>query len=159
MTPEAARLRMADLCARSEQCESDIMEKLLKLGLGRPEASAVVEELVAGRFIDNSRYARALARDQVRFSGWGRRKIAAKLMSKRIDAGIIREALADIDREEYMEAAMRAGRAKARSLGLAQYDDRMKLLRHLAVRGFEGGVASEVVNRLRLEAEEDVEGA
>lgn len=158
VAPEAAKLRMADLCARSEQCEADILDKLIKMGLGRDEARAIVGELVKGGFIDNRRYAAALARDRVRFSGWGRRKIAVKLMSKRIESSIIREALADIDEGEYTDAAMRAARAKARSLDLEDYEDRMKLLRHLAGRGFEAGVASGVINRLKRECGDNVAG-
>ncbi len=156
---EAARLRMADLCARSEQCEADILAKLLKMGLARGQADEIIGELVKGRFIDNRRYASALAVDAVRFSGWGRRKIAAKLVSKRIDSSLIREALADLDEEEYFEAAMRAARDKVRHLDLRVYEDRMKLMRHLASRGFEGSVASKAAAILKREAEDGMEGA
>lgn len=159
VTAEAARLRMADLCAGGEQCESDIMAKLLKMGLPQGEAREIVSELVERGFIDNRRYAAALAHDQVRFSGWGRRKIAAKLLSKRIESSVIREVLGDLDEEEYLDAAMRVARAKARSLDPGLYEDRIRLLRHLASRGFEADVASKVVNVLKRQTDEDVEGA
>ncbi|MDE7381602.1 MAG: hypothetical protein K2N03_05690, partial [Muribaculaceae bacterium] len=43
VTAEGMKLRMADLCMRSEQCESDIRGKLIRSGL----SSSSVEEIVA----------------------------------------------------------------------------------------------------------------
>lgn len=154
LTREAALLRMADLCARAEMCEWEVMQKLARLGLSSGTARGIVDELVERRFIDNARYAAALARDKVRFSGWGRRKIAAHLMSRRIPSPDIREALGSIDAGEYREALGRAARAKARSLDLTQREDRDRLMRHLAARGFEAGAVTGIVRELRCEEEE-----
>ena len=65
ITPEAALIRMADLCARSEQCSADIEGKLLRLGLSRAQAQKIVGELRDGRFIDDGRYARAFIEGQL----------------------------------------------------------------------------------------------
>ena len=75
---------MADLCARSEQCEADIRQKLYRLGLSSGEVQQIVSQLIDEKFIDNARFARSFARDKCRFSCWGRHKIRLALAAKRL---------------------------------------------------------------------------
>ena len=133
---EKLTLRMAGLCARSEQCSADIYTKLCRGGLTADEAREVLEKLKERRFIDDSRFAAAFARDKVRFAGWGPRKVQAALMAKRIPSTLIREALDSLEAADIEEALMKAAHAKARSLDLAERTDARKLLQHLASRGF-----------------------
>lgn len=150
----AALVRMADLCARSEQCEAEILQKLLRLGLGHADAEGVVAELVERRFIDDARYAAAFARDKVRFAGWGRLKIRAALAAKRIPSATVNEAIAAVEAADYDDALMRAARAKARSLDLDDPADRNRLLRHIASRGFEPSKACEALAMLKSDLSE-----
>ena len=61
--PTAAEMlrRLASLCARSEQCEADIAQKIYRSGLSREEGNEILSKLREGRFIDDSRFARASA--------------------------------------------------------------------------------------------------
>ena len=72
LTAEQALLRMADLCARSEQCPYDIAKKLRAKALSEADIHKVIDELRRRRFIDERRFAASFARDKVRFAGWGR---------------------------------------------------------------------------------------
>lgn len=153
-TAEQMRLRLAGLCARSEQCEYDLHLKMTKAGLSAGDADSVIAFLKRERFLDNARYARAFARDKVRFGGWGRLKIRLALAAKRIPADVIAAALEDIDPADYTDAITRAAQAKARSLNLAMREDYMRLMRHLASRGFEPALAADVCRRLRKRSEE-----
>ena len=147
-TKEELMLSMADLCARSEQCSFDISKKLRTKGLGYSDAQEVVENLKARGFIDNYRYARSFARDKVRFSAWGKRKIRLALISKRIDSATIDEAFEEIDAEDYADALRRAALSKARQLDLNEYQDRLKLYKYLISRGFESSLSSLAVKNL-----------
>lgn len=150
-TPEAALIRMADLCARSEQCEADIRQKLYRLGLTSSEVQRVIESLIADRFIDNARFAAAFARDKCRFSAWGRNKIRLALMAKRIKSSDIDDALRSIDEKDYADALRRTAAAKARGMdfsGPDARDNRMRLFRHIISRGFESELASKAVREL-----------
>lgn len=153
LTKEAALLRMADLCARGERCSSEIREKLRKLMLPASVADEIIDYLEENRYIDNLRFAKAFARDKVRFSGWGRNKIRMALTVKRIPASEIREALDEIDEEEYTVALAKATEAKARNLDLTDYNDRAKLYRHLASRGFESNLISGAIRKIQDEME------
>lgn len=149
VTPDAARLKMADLCARSEQCEYEIREKLRKQGLPSAEVDKIITFLIDNKFIDNERYARSFTNDKVRFASWGRNKIRQALALKRIPSSAINEALNEIDEKEYLKAIQRAGMSKVKSLDIEDYDDRLKLYRHLLSRGFESSLISKLIEYLR----------
>lgn len=153
---DAARLRMADLCARSEQCEADIRQKLYRLGLTPPQVQQVIESLIEERFIDNARFACSYARDKCRFSAWGNNKIRLGLHAKRIPADLITAALQSIDRSDYLDALKRTALAKARGLDLngeQGRENRLKLFRHILSRGFESDLASRAVRELTSKRE------
>lgn len=137
VTPEAALQQMAALCARSEQCSFEIEQKLKRKGLFPNEIETILNRLRANRFVDDRRYAAAFARDKNTFLLWGRNKIRAALLQKRIPHGYIDHVLNDLDPEEYLDACRRAARAKASSLNLSASEDRQKLIRHLAAKGYE----------------------
>lgn len=151
ISPEAARLRMADLCARSEQCEADIRQKLYRLGLQASQVQEIVEYLTDNKFIDNARYARSFARDKCRFSAWGRNKIRLGLIAKRISSADISAALESIGEADYRAALKRTAEAKAKTLDLTgpqAYENQVKLFRHIISRGFESELASKAVKSL-----------
>lgn len=149
--PEKARLKMADLCARSEQCEYDIREKLKRWQLPSAAIEEIIDSLKERRFIDNFRFAKSFTNDKVKFSAWGRNKIRQALKLKRIPAEVIEEAFEDFDSEEYNKALLRAAKAKASALDLSIYEDKAKLYRHLLSRGFESRKISAVINKLKEE--------
>ena len=146
MTPDKALQRLAALCARSEQCTSDILVKLRRYGLTPPECDSILESLRGYGFLDDARFAGSFARDKVRFSAWGRLKIRQHLCAKHISASLIDEAIASIDPEDYKQALIRVARAKARTLDLNVYDDRNKLIRHIVSRGFEPSLAVRITD-------------
>lgn len=148
LTRDEALVRMAGLCARSEQCASDIARKLRTKGLSSADIASVIDELKERSFLDEARYARSFARDKVRFSAWGRRKIRMHLLSRRIPEHLVVEAFESVGEEDYAAAAARAARQKAASLDLSLSDDRIRLYRHLLLRGFESDVARSEIRRL-----------
>ncbi len=144
-------IRMASLCSRSEQCAADIREKLRKLELPSHTVNEIIEQLIAQRFIDDARFARAFANDKIRFSGWGRLKIRAALVEKKVDRDIIEAAIDNIDFQEYIDVMRRVGSAKAKSLNLALRDDQARLYRFLLSRGFESKLSMQLIEALRRE--------
>lgn len=148
ITPEAARLRMADLCSRSEQCEHDIRQKLYRMGLPPSQAIDIIGFLTNNGFIDHARFAKSFTHDKCRLSAWGRNKIKAALSAKKISDSDIAEAFASIDEEEWLDTVKRVATAKARSLDLSDRNDLMKLYRHILSRGFESYLASRAIKEL-----------
>lgn len=146
---ESLKLRMAGLCARSEQCSGDIRTKLLKAGLPRDRAEELIGFLRRERFLDDARYARAFARDKARLGCWGPRKIRLHLGAKGVDGATASAAIAEVDAEDFVEGARKTAEAKARSLDLTAREDIAKLYRHLLSRGFDSDLTARTIKELR----------
>ncbi|MDE6084357.1 MAG: RecX family transcriptional regulator [Muribaculaceae bacterium] len=149
MTVDEAKIRLADLCSRSEQCSFDIRQKLYKWGFNSSTAEEIINLLIERKFLSDRRYAGAYASDKVRFASWGRNKIRLSLKIKRIPDEIISEALADINPDDYKAAIKRVAERKARNLNLNDREDRLKLYRHLLSRGFESNIISRLLSTAR----------
>ena len=148
ISPEAAKLRMAGLCSRSEQCEFDIAQKLYKTGLPKKDRDDILSYLKEERYIDNARFARSFAGDKCRFSSWGPYKIKKALYEKRIAPQDITSALSSIEPEEWKNALMKCAKSKARSLNLTGENgkkDKLKLFKYLISRGFTSEMAKKGV--------------
>lgn len=143
MTPANALARLEALCARAEHCTGEMRDKLRAWKIDASEADKIIGSLVQRRFVDDERFARAYVRDKQLFSKWGRRKIAQGLAVKRVDRGIIKQALDDLDREEYLHIldSVLAARLRQDPAMLASYEGRAKLLRFAMQRGFESSLA------------------
>ena len=87
--------RLMRLCAGRECCRSDIRRKLA--ALPSAEAEEVLETLCREGYVDDTRYARAFARDKSALQGWGNLKIKLALQRKGIAADAVSAALAEID--------------------------------------------------------------
>lgn len=145
---EAMRLRLAGLCARSEQCESDLRQKIYRAGLTSGQSDEIISFLKENRYLDESRYAKAYCNDKVRFSGWGKIKIREGLRAKRISSGIIEEALGNIDHKEYVDKLKQTGIAKARRLNMLDYADKAKFLRQMTSRGYETSLVTKLADAI-----------
>ena len=145
VSPDVIQLRMADLCARSEQCEYDIDQKLYKAGLNPSDRERIINFLKEERFIDNRRFAGSFARDKCRFSAWGPYKIRMALLTKRISSAQIAEALESVEEKEWDEALMRCALSKSKNLdlnGIEARENKMKLYKYLLSRGFPSAKAA-----------------
>lgn len=142
LTPRQALDRFQALCSRSEQCEHDLREKMKRWGIMSEAADKIIDRLVAERYLDNERYARAFVRDKYRFARWGRIKISASLRLKRIDSATISIALdEEIDETEYETTALKVLRAKLTSVAEpTTYEGLNKLFRHAMSRGYESAM-------------------
>ncbi len=151
MTPAEALHRAAALCSTAEHCTADIREKLTRWGISANDTHTIIERLVSERFIDESRYATAFAKDKFRFAGWGRIKIRYALQQKHIAGDEIDQALTVIDEEQYLNRLATLLQDKNRNI----HDDnpesrKAKLCRFAASRGFETNLIFRQLKNLDL---------
>ncbi len=149
MSPQEALQRISMQCARREYCLSEVREKLYRWEIEKSEAEKIVLQLEREEFVDENRYARAFVHDKFNYDRWGRTKIKAALMQKRISDSDIRDALSQIQSEAYMEMLTAILQQKLRSLQRnaseecgndaeeMDYDTRQRLMRFAVSRGFE----------------------
>ena len=140
------------LCARGERSTGDAMRLMRTWGVPEGERQAVVDRLVAQRFIDNSRYAELYVREKSRLSGWGARKIAMQLRTKGVEKEVIAEALATIDRDEQSDRLVEKLRRKMRTTkAQSDYEMRGKLLRYALGLGYDYDDANTALDKIMAE--------
>lgn len=130
--------KLSTYCSTAERCRADVEEKLRKAEASEEEKGAILDRLVAEGFIDERRYAKAFAADKFRFSKWGKRKIEFALRAKRVSEDCIGEAIDAIDPDEYERTRQELTEAKAKTLkgDRSSMENRAKILRFMAGRGF-----------------------
>ena len=137
MTGLQAYQKLSALCARSEHCQQDMLDKMRQWGIDENEQAEVMERLLKERFVDDERFTRAFVNDKVHYAKWGRRKIEQALWMKRIDEQLARSVLDDVPDEDYVAILRPALKQKRRSTKAAsEYEMTMKLIKFALSRGF-----------------------
>ena len=137
MNGQQAYSRLTALCARSEHCQQEMLEKMRQWGVTDEEQAQVMARLVKEKYVDDSRYARAFVNDKVHYDRWGRRKVEQALRQKHIDSEICREVLDAVPPQDYVEALKPLLKQKRRSTKAANaYELNMKLTRYALSRGY-----------------------
>lgn len=154
LTFEQALSRAASLCGTSEHCIAEIAEKLARWGMSQKQSDEIINRLLDEKYIDESRYAMAYARDKLRFSHWGRVKIRMMLRMQHIPEPLIREALDALDTQEYDDIARQVIEAKMRSTDFTDsYAASNKVIRFAMQRGFETEEIKKYLNSQAMEQE------
>ncbi len=94
--------KAADYCASREHCQFEVLKKLREWEVKEEVADEILVTLISMGFVDDQRYASAYVRGKRRINGWGRLKIRNGLLQRQISAPCIREAMKEIDEEEYL---------------------------------------------------------
>ena len=136
-TGQQAYLKLTALCARSEHCQQEMLEKMRQWGVSQEEQAQVMARLVSERYVDDERFARAFVSDKIRYNKWGRHKVEQALWLKRIDKAIAAQVLDEVDDAEYVSVLRPLLKQKRRSTKAAsEYELTMKLIKFALSRGF-----------------------
>ncbi len=140
------------ICSKKEYCKSEIVQKLQAWNLEEKYFETLIHQLSEDNFFNEERYAEAFVKDKFRFNKWGKIKIKSHLKLKQIDPEIIDKSLNIIDKEDYLNLIESLAISKKKSIKAKnEFEQKQKLLRFLAQRGFELDLSSEVINRLSTE--------
>lgn len=146
---EQALQSLMHLCARGERSTGDALRLMRTWGVPEGERTAVVEKLVAQRYIDNRRYAEAYTREKSNLAGWGPKKIALQLRIKGIESHIIAETLRMLDDDTRRTHLDERLRRKIRTTKAAtSYELRGKLLRYALSLGYDYDMSHSIVERI-----------
>lgn len=133
-----AKAKMEAICSRREYCTADIREKLRRYLLSEEAVEEIISSLQRNKYLDDSRYAAAYARDKSSLAGWGARKIEFALRRKGVASEVIREALCDIDKEKISERMQEVVLRKWQSLSKEEDVEkrRIKTIKFALGRGY-----------------------
>jgi regulatory protein len=147
--------RLEAQCARREYCTKDIRAKALKYTEGDAAAAEeIVAALLEDKYVDDSRYAAAFAREKSSLTGWGPVKIRFALSAKGIDAGKIADALGEIDSGESGKKLESLLRTKWRSVA-GEKDCKLRLLKYALGRGYQYDEVAPIVEKIISEGKSE----
>jgi len=155
-TEQEAYLTLAALCAQAEHCQYEMTEKMRRWELPDEAQTRVMQRLVAERYVDDERFARAFVKDKVRYNKWGRRKVEQALWQKRIDDDIRQRVLDEVDDEEYLSVLRPLLKQKRRTTKAASdYELNRKLMRFALSRGFTFDIIRQCIEVEETEEEDE----
>ena len=147
MTESEGKTLAERYCSGAEHCYHEVCAMLERHNVEKEDVERILEHLIREGYIDESRYARALAHDKVRFAKWGRVKIAQALWQKRIPSDVADAALATIDEDEYMTALKEVIKARSRAVkGATEFERKMKTMKAVCGRGYEPALVRKVLD-------------
>lgn len=117
--------RMTAACSRREYCRKEIRAKLERLEAD--DIDGIIDILVKEKYIDETRYAAAFARDRSSLQGWGAAKIRMALRRKEIPEEAVASALEGIDSEAAGIRLESLLKAKLRSLRSEEDPRKLKI--------------------------------
>ena len=148
-TKEQALQQLMERCAKAELCILDAQRLMQRWQIPIEERQSVIDTLIKDRFIDEERYAQAFVRDKLNFSRWGARKISEALYLKRIPAGIIKQAMEQVQEVRMSDRLETDLRRKNNSLKDEDpYKRKEKLLRFGVSRGYDYKTVMETIERV-----------
>ncbi len=149
LSPELALQKIQSWCAYQERSQQETRRKLLDYGLSQEEADAILAALISNNFLNEERFALALAGGKFRIKHWGKNKIKQELRKHKISDYSINKALRSIDGEAYEQTMIKVIEKKLKLL--KQGDTRKQfytVLSYLVSRGFESDLVTEQLNSI-----------
>ena len=135
-------------CAYQERATTDVLGKLKEWKAGNENTHAILAELKQESYLDDERFARTFVRGKYGIKKWGRMKIMNALRAKRIEEGLITQALDEIHESEYLNNLEAVIRAKKRTLPeTASPQNRKKIIDHALAKGYELNLIYQILNK------------
>lgn len=146
-TEKEAYLTLASLCAHTEHCQWEMTEKMRRWELPEEAQARIMARLIAERYVDDERFARAFVNDKIRYNKWGRRKVEQALWAKHIAEDIRQQVLDEVDDEEYLRILRPLLQQKRKSTKAAsEYELNGKLIKFAIGRGFTMDIIRQCIN-------------
>ncbi|WP_390409327.1 recombination regulator RecX [Lacticaseibacillus jixiensis] len=147
----AANTMALNYLARAQHTEYEVAQKLR--GEQFPEAvvQAAVAQMQRLHYLNDAQYAQSFVADDLALSDKGPAVVAAKLRQKGVNQALIDAALAEVDAQAWLDAAMRAGKKAANQNQRKPYFTLIqKIKQSVMQKGFDPAVADTVVESLAL---------
>ena len=146
---EEALKKAAALCSSREVCSSHMLTKLLSWKVSEADSARIITRLKEEKFLDDQRFANMYVRDKFRLNGWGKIKLTQMLRQKEIPEPVIKQALEQIDPEQYYQTCERLISEKSAMLKESNlYKRKGKLFMYAAQRGFESDLIHRILSYL-----------
>ena len=152
LSAEEAQSRLEHQCSMREMCISQVRQKLYRWGVSPDDSNKIIQYLLANRYVDDNRFAKAFARDKFRFDKWGPSKIRMHLKAKGIDAAIINDAISLVEDDALPDAVIREIKRKYKTIKAKNtYERKMKVTAFGVRKGFDYELVKSCVDAVSVE--------
>ena len=147
LTLDLATAKIEAYCSKAEHCTSEVVTKLKSWNINERQIAEIVARLCKEKYINDLRYSRCYVKDKFRYNHWGRIKITQALRVKNISEDDIKEAIEELDQQEYETTLKRLLAQKRKSIkASSDYERNGKLVRFALGRGFEMSIINKYLN-------------
>ncbi len=148
LTPKEALIKAASYCAYQERCHEEVLGKLTELGIYGNDAGNILNQLIEQNYLNEERFAKAFAGGKFRTKKWGRVKILLELKARKISDYCIKQAMKEIDEDEYLKVLKKLASEKLESLSDKNIlIKKNKTAKYIASRGFEVELVWDLLNK------------
>ncbi|MDC1211941.1 recombination regulator RecX [bacterium] len=131
-----AIIKARTFCNYRERCHKELRDKLYSFGLWKQDVDHVMMQMMDENLLNEERYAKSYARGHFYNKKWGKYKITVELRSKQIHDRLIKEALKEIEEEDYESMIIKLIERKAKELKGKSFEKKQKVNRYLLQKGY-----------------------
>jgi len=143
---EEAYRKALDYCAMQERCHQEVRDKLYYWGLHSEDVEALISQLITEGYLNEERFAIAFAGGKFRIIKYGRVKIKNELKLRKVSDYCIRQALAAIDEDDYLNTLnVLIDKKDRETRETNEYKRKNKLALYAIGRGFESELVWDVI--------------
>lgn len=152
---EVGRLIALRLLEAKPRTQRELRDSLMERGIPEPVADDLVARYVEVGLLDDQAYARTWIESRMRTRGLGKVALRQELRRRKVDDDVIEAALAEVDADDTLEAAVEQARRRVSRYPLPlSARDEQRLMAFLMRRGHSGSMARAAI----AAAVEQVEG-
>lgn len=149
LTPSQAKVKAMKFCAYQERSQHELRQKLFEWGLYSTDVEEIIGDMIEQNFLNEERFAKAYAGGKFRMKHWGKVKIEQGLKQHRISTYCIRQGLAEIEPDVYIQALRKILKKKwDQQTDLNDFERRQACGRYALQKGYEWEVIEPLVKDL-----------
>jgi regulatory protein len=132
-------------CAYQERSHKEVRSKLIEFKVYGNDLENIIIELIEENFLNEERFACALARGKFYFKHWGRNKIKHALKQHQVSDYCIKKAMQEVHEEDYLKTIEKLTSKKMEELKKERnsFAKMNKLKNYLLQKGYEYDYISE----------------
>jgi len=148
LTPLQAKSAIERYCAYQERSQSEVRTRLYSYGLYGDVIEEIISTLIINKFLNEERYAKALAGGKFRVKKWGKVKIIQKIKQSGLSVYCIKSGMKEIPEEDYKAELEKQFHKKLPNIKESNKAIlKQKIARFLIGKGYEGNLVWDLIAR------------
>jgi regulatory protein len=144
----SVKKKIEHYCAYQERCHLEVTNKLNKLGIFGDELDEYVCYLIDENFLSETRFSEAYVRGKFNNNNWGKVKISRELKLRNISDWNIRNALSQINSEDYNNKLRNLCLKLVELNDKSEFELKNKVVKNLSYKGWEVDLVIKTLNQL-----------